>query len=688
MTGDSRSTAFAVKTACALLQIHAWLALGTPQIPHEDSMHRTAVALGAFILIAAPFAPRELPALFDQLTLHAELEDLAGGIQGLSAAHVRFDPSRQEVMIDGLVLHRSDIALRIRHLVLRLSAPQPFLASHGFMQAAAATGFSQTGNVSADDITVETAALHAVIKHIDMESTRLTKADLTALFDTHAPGSPAERLAKLSAAHVAISEIMLRSKAAAQDKMAGETNDEKIVFRDIAMDDLVQGHAGLVVIGATSIVTNSPDTAEMQTAFGPMRLTGLDLVQAAALVAGSTTKTQSQQKLCDSLTVEGVRISAAKTQTEMGLATLAIKDVKAGASRVRTKPSDKPTVGRSAAERATAMTSFLDGFDIGSLEFTDLRYVTKTGTTPWTGRIGHGFLTRLIAAKIAEAGFENFTVKAEGATVKIGRLNWHGLDLGAPQADATALADHQKITADALDIDLAGISALRAHGDRPTHFVLKHLELASSNMVEGVPTHMTATFDHFVFDVDGIKAGDWSQIATLGYGKFDLSSRLEAHFAKDNREFGLDALSVSGVDMGSVRVSAHFDHVAKALFSSNQADMEMGLLSLLLRHIEVKVENTGLFQRLVAAAAKKAGTSPAEVRKKLTDAATSALPALLGNGPATTTISAALTKFIAEPKTFRFAMTAPDGIGALDVALLKDPAMLLQKVEIEATADQ
>lgn len=685
-------------------------------------MHRTAI-LGVLILLAAPLAPIEIPTFFDRLTLKAELDTLAGGIQGLGAAHVSADPSRRELVIQGLALRRAGLSLRIGRLTLRLAAPRPFFAGASFMQAFAATDIgakpaaksvpgtlAPTGTVAADDISLDTEALHATIKHIDMAGTQLSNADLAALFDAHATVPLAERLAKISAAHVAISEIVLKSKQEAEDrqiptldnKLDGDTDrkadgkswDEKIVLRDIAMDDVLQGRARRTKIGATSVVVRAADAGEMQAALGPMRITGLDLAQAARLLPGAGT-TGPRQKLCDSLDVDGVKVSAPKA--EFGFGTIAVKDVKASSLQSLLKSGDGAETDKPAGERATAFARLLADVDIGSLTFTDLRFATPNATTPWTGGISRGFLTRIAAAKIGEAGLQDFAVAGDGAKVKIGRLAWHEPDAQiAKQKDTenklaaeggSAPVDQQSVTADALDIDIANLDSYRAPAGSPTHFQLSHFKLTSSNPIAGVPTHMKADFDHFVFDVGTMK-DDLAAFATLGYGKLDLSSRFEAHFSNENSEFDLDALSLSGADMGVVRLSGRLDHVTKALFSSDQTEMETGLIGLLLRRIEIRVENDGFFERLVAATAKKDNATEIAIRKKFTDAVTRDVPALLDNGRGADAITAALAKFIAQPKTFRLSVTAPEGIGALEVVLIKDPATLLQKVDIEAGADE
>ncbi len=683
-------------------------------------MQRSPVLLGAFLLIAAPFAPREIPAVFDRLALQSELENLAGSIQGLSVRQIQADPSRRALVIEGLVLRRPDLALRIGRLTLRLSAPRRFFADQAFMQAAAAdvgskepvrdaaTDLAQNGTISADDITIETGEIRTKIKHIQLDGTSLSKADLDALLDAHAPTPAAERLAKISATHVAIPEMVIETKPAVPDAQAdgqgkaATPQDETIVLRDIAMDNVVQGRAGLVTIAATSAIMHSPETEEMQAAFGLIRFTGLDLVQLARLMSpAGGNGTGPQHQLCDSLGVDGGKIFAPKAQAELGVEALTIKDIKTAATtdslRHGAKQGHVPGTDNPLAGRVSPIAHLLQGIDIGSLEFTNLHFATTSGT-PWSATISRGFLAQMVAAQITEAGFENASIAGHDATVKIGRFGWHGLNLGAPlellgtpaptaESPGGTPPGQQKITADTVDINVTSAAANPSLANMPTRFQLGHVEITSSTPVDGVPTRVAAAFDHFICDLKNVN-DNVPAVAALGYSKLDLSSRLAVHLDNDNTEFGLDALSLSGVDMGSIQISGFLDHLTKALFSSDPDESKTALLNVLLRHFELRVENTGLFERLIAAEAKQTNTSPAEIRKKLIDSVTSVVPQLLADGRDADLVTAALTKFIMEPKTFRLSIIAPQGIGAFDAALLKDPEILLQKIEIEVAADE
>ncbi len=321
-----------------------------------------------------------------------------------------------------------------------------------------------------------------------------------------------------------------------------------------------------------------------------------------------------------------------------------------------------------------------DRFDVSAIDFTDMRFQANNGSTSWTGRIGHGLLSDMVADKVADARFDDFTVTSDSGTVKIGHLGWHG-------PGDTAANAQQKITGDAIDVDV-GKLPMGADAGKPVHFLLSHFELTNEDFVDGAPTQVHAAFDHFSFDLAGFAEGNFAPVTALGYDKLDLSSALQARLDTDAHQFTLNALSLSGVDMGTVQLSGRFDQVTNGLFSSDQPQLEAALVRVLLHHVEIKIENTGLFDRLITATAKRDGVSEADVRKKFTDAAKSLVPTLLNHGKGSDQLAAALAKFIAEPKTLRLSVTAPDGISALDAFLIKDPAELLDRLDIEAVADQ
>lgn len=635
-------------------------------------MRRRAFLLGIVLSIATPFAVNETLATLETHALKAEVAAFAAETRGLAIGDVT--ASGHRLAIDGLSFADHDLRLRVGRLGLMVKDRLPALER--LVQAAAAdsTGFGSVndaiaavkGAVSADDVSIDTNELHVAIKHVELTGTSLSKADLLALFDTKSTTPASERLAKISATHIAIPEIEIDIKP--KKDQPSDSPPQKIILHDVTMDDVVQGHAQKLAV--TDITANllSPDSDAIQLALGPTKIADVDLPKAAALIAGTLGAEAQAIPLCSGFDINGVKISVPKTKAEIGIASLSLKQVALAAK------SDSSAHGASK-------------FDIALLDFADLRFSGVNGASTWTGRFGHGALRQMIANKISEGHVENASVTGEGTTVTAGSFGWQGkFEVNNPSLPTAAISlGQQTITADALAVDLKGSSAPQGI---PGHFQLSHFELMSRDPVDGIPTHSQARIDHFTFTLEGVKDGDYAELAALGYDKVDLSSQFESHFEPTKHQFDLDGWSLTGIGMGALHLSARLDQVSSSLFSADQSVVEAAAVKVLLHQLEIKIENTGLFEKLVAAAAKREGSTPEAIKAKFTQDVATNVPALLNNGRGSDVLVAALTKFIADPKNLRIGITAPEGVSALDTVLIKDPATLLQKIDITATANQ
>jgi hypothetical protein len=105
--------------------------------------------------------------------------------------------------------------------------------------------------------------------------------------------------------------------------------------------------------------------------------------------------------------------------------------------------------------------------------------------------------------------------------------------------------------------------------------------------------------------------------------------------------------------------------------------------------LHLTLENKGLFERVIASESRKAKKSPEELRREYGMAAAIAVPAMLGNAPAAKTLGQAVARFVAKPGRLTISMTAKDpaGLGIADLAATPEPAAILDKLEITATAE-
>jgi hypothetical protein len=96
-----------------------------------------------------------------------------------------------------------------------------------------------------------------------------------------------------------------------------------------------------------------------------------------------------------------------------------------------------------------------------------------------------------------------------------------------------------------------------------------------------------------------------------------------------------------------------------------------------------------LFERVLAQEAKKQKKTPEDLRREYGMAAAIAVPSILGNSASAKAVGQAVARFVAKPGRLNISARTKDpaGLGFADVAAAAEPAALLEKLEITATAE-
>jgi hypothetical protein len=177
------------------------------------------------------------------------------------------------------------------------------------------------------------------------------------------------------------------------------------------------------------------------------------------------------------------------------------------------------------------------------------------------------------------------------------------------------------------------------------------------------------------------------QLLDLGYTQLEVSSRIDIGWDRARSEIRLRETGLEGRDMLNFRLSGVLGNAGKDLFAPDLALMQVAALGLNLQSLQLRLENLGLFDRLLKAEATKAGKEPAALRRDWSALAAIALPAMLGDSPAAKILAGAVARFIASPRVLTISATAPaGGIGLADVIAAGDPKAVLGRVEIKAEA--
>ena len=155
------------------------------------------------------------------------------------------------------------------------------------------------------------------------------------------------------------------------------------------------------------------------------------------------------------------------------------------------------------------------------------------------------------------------------------------------------------------------------------------------------------------------------------------------------RTVALRDVTVSGKDIGSVKLAALFGGIGPELFSGSASAQTMLLFSGNARTLDLTVENAGLFERFLAAQSKDLSLKPDELRKEYVTASLLGVPIILGNSAAAKGIGAAMGQFVMKPgKLVVHAKSKePAGIGFIDLGAARSPAAVLDRLEVEAKAN-
>lgn len=215
-------------------------------------------------------------------------------------------------------------------------------------------------------------------------------------------------------------------------------------------------------------------------------------------------------------------------------------------------------------------------------------------------------------------------------------------------------------------------------------------ELKSGEQLNGIPTSLALTIDNLLVPVVETPGNPTARdLLAMGYRNLDLSAKLDLAWDAASSELGIRALSLGGAGMARLDAKGTLGNVTKDLFASDMALAQVAALGATARSVEAKLQNLGLFEKLLENEARKAKRKPEEMRQQYAMMATLGLSAILGPSDGAKTLTAAISRFIAKPGTLSVSATAKSasGLGLADVITLTDPTEIFDKIDLKANAE-
>jgi len=651
---------------------------------HWKAVCLAGVCLSAFAVLiggATDFiADRAARQAFDAIAAHAE---------ALKADQIIADPWHGEIRVAGLSWDGAGVSVHVG--ALRLAA-EPLVFS------TSAAALAQAATASAADVTIKTALAIVKISRIDLAGTSLSAVELAQILDPKSAMTIGDRIAKISAASIAISELITETKFASLA--------QKVVYRNISLTGVVKGKAAAASAEGASFSMADPQAGDTEGAYGHMTAKAVDLVLAARIMSGTRDDpAEPKTALYDSCAVEGFHLSNATAHFDLGVKAMSGRGVKGRPLRMALVGApENDQVSRERKKRvAQFYADVLDSIAIDEMDASDVRLVVHEDQEPVSLSIEHASMTQFSGTELGGFALQNFALTNEDAKIGITGFSLRRLNLGRLQ-DALAMASAsdedsapsanvgaatpavEEMVLTKLDVDFVETQTGR-EGSRSV-FKAARLEIRESNQKDGAPIQMDAALEHFTRALDQDDGGAFKDLSDMGYSQLDLSSRLAMAWDEAKQELAIGTISLEGADMGAVQISGLFSNITKDILSPNREVATVAALGALLKKIDVRIENAGFFERAIAAQAERQNKSADVLRQTYARAAIAFLPALLDNGPEAKAIGSAVAKFVAQPKSLHLIVVAPEGLGLSDLTSIQAPGALLKKLDIKVTANE
>jgi hypothetical protein len=598
---------------------------------------------------------------------------VAARVDGLTIAGISAEPWLAEARIDGLNWRRNGSTLHVGALKF---APPAFVPLAG----AALAGL---GEASAEDVTLEAGPSVYRIKRIQLVGASISSADLMQLFDPKSAAPLAERLAGLGAASIAIPEMTVEMKTGA--------TTQKFIYRDILLNGVSEGKAADASVAGISFSIADPENGEADGAYGKVGASDVDLVLAAKIMTETREAADAPKlTLFSAIDIDGFHLGGAHGGLDVRRLTAATVTGRPPSRSWREVTEAAPST--EAARRNALLAVLLDAFGFDDVTAMDVALDLRADAKAARLKIGQAKIMRLDGPRIDGVEAQNLVFQTSSGRISLESMSFRGLDLRpltgvdhAPNLLGEDLRpDFEQFALTKLEGRLA--SSEEAGASSGETFKVERFAIERTAPKDAERPSLNFSLDHFTAPVR--EAGAFSTLAAMGYARLDLSSRLNVDWSKASGELAINSFLLDAADMGSLNVAAQFSNVTLDLASKDERIAAAAAHSVLIKKLNLRVENAGLFDKALTVQAKNEKQSVDEARQSDILRANLLLPTLLGNEPSARALGSALAKFIAAPKSFSLQALAPEGIGVADVELVQTPGALLKKIEITAAANQ
>lgn len=593
------------------------------------------------------------------------------------------------------------------------------------VQPAAAADF-QIDNLKLDLGAVVVAAPKVAVKGSPLE-----REAFVSLFNGATGEGAVARMSRLNADEISAPELTVEQNIGPQKQVT--------VYRDVRFSSIREGRIGRGETSGATIKVTGGEIGQMSGEMKRMSIETLDLHQIARVLSerAAPGKDEPMVTVFGRFEQNGYSLDLGPAG-KMSLGKSSGRDFKAklgpeplgelfgrlmAQAEAEQKALKDPAAKRDeeADKRmALAMFSLFEIFDYGSGEVRDMAMNITAPPKP-------GAAPAKIEMKVARIAYgedapgksgmamEGFSFAGDGVKGAIDSLSSSGFSFGPvlkelrellakPEKEALESIDYRKLVPTLGTVRLTGLAVeapqpqqpsqpgktTRAKPAEPIRVGLGTFEIKAGEQLNGIPTSLALTIDKLTAPVvaNGSNDAALRDLIAMGYKALDLSAKLDLAWTAASNELAIRTLSFGGAGMGQFEASGTLGNVTKDLFSSDLALAQIAALGATARNVQAKLQNLGLFEKLIENEARKAGRKPEEIKRQYAMMASLGLAAILGPSDGAKALSAAISRFVAQPGTLTVEASAKSasGLGLADVIAISEPTEIFDKIDIKANA--
>jgi hypothetical protein len=175
----------------------------------------------------------------------------------------------------------------------------------------------------------------------------------------------------------------------------------------------------------------------------------------------------------------------------------------------------------------------------------------------------------------------------------------------------------------------------------------------------------------------------------FGYNQVDMGVRGEGTYNPATKGYDLTDFTINGINAGVLTLKGLFGNIGPEAFNGAQMARIGALMGGDVSNISLRYADNGLFDKALVFFAKMNNKDPMAVRQEWAGMIAGILPMMTGGDPGALKIAGAVSDFIKAPKSLTISLKGKGGpVRFADLQQISDPATLLQKIEVEASANK